>query len=233
MILAKRYALIQKHYITPKLPIKGVSELSATSQKQKEGYFRRRQEICRSRLSVIHNGNILKFLCKIQKTLTLFVLTLTSSFRLLFTLYRRLFISFSLTNFGDNAASCTLLLKSSECAFKRFVILNTDFSHLSSLPSAVRQGFVSLRYRNIINHFHAFCQQVKYNKIKHFSMVNLHNFCLHTLFIIRKQTNPVEFSVFHLHDRTKVRRIGLFWKNVRNSYRNFSYCDKNLLHPLK
>ena len=73
----------------------------------------------------------------------LFVLALTSSFRLLFTLYRRLLVCLSLTNLSDNAGSCTLLLEPSECAFQRFIVLDSDFSHLSSLPSAIRQGFVS------------------------------------------------------------------------------------------
>ncbi len=98
------------------------------------------------RLKISLKKNFL--MCQMYK---LFVLTLTSSFRLLLTLYRRLFISFSLTNFLNDTASCTLFLKSSQCTFEGFIIFNSDFSHLSSLPSAIRQGFVSLRYLTIIH----------------------------------------------------------------------------------
>ena len=77
----------------------------------------------------------------------LLILALTSCLGLLLTLYRRLFVSFPFANLSDNAGSCTLLLESSERAFERLVIFNSDFSHLfpSSLSAAAKNGTVLRR----------------------------------------------------------------------------------------
>lgn len=62
------------------------------------------------------------------------VFTLTSSFGLLLTLYRRLFVVFSFTNLCDNAVSCTRSLETLKCCIQSFVLSNTDFCQNYSLP---------------------------------------------------------------------------------------------------
>ncbi len=62
------------------------------------------------------------------------VFTLTSSFRLLLTLYRRLFVVFSFTNLCDNAVSCTRSLETLQSCIQSFVLTNTDFCQNYSLP---------------------------------------------------------------------------------------------------
>ena len=62
------------------------------------------------------------------------IFTLTSSFGLLLTLYRRLFIVLSLTNLSDNAILSTGSLKSLKSGIQGFVLSNTDLSQNYSLP---------------------------------------------------------------------------------------------------
>jgi hypothetical protein len=62
------------------------------------------------------------------------VFTLTSSFGLLLTLYRRLFVVFSFTNLCDNAVSCTRSLETLKRCIQSFVLSNTDFCQNYSLP---------------------------------------------------------------------------------------------------
>ena len=76
-----------------------------------------------------------------SKAKVLLKLSLTSSFGLLLTLYAGLFVMFSLTEFCEYTASCTLSLKSSECAVKRFIILDFNFCHLFPLPPLLAKGY--------------------------------------------------------------------------------------------
>lgn len=69
--------------------------------------------------------------------LVVLALVFASSFRLLLTLQTGANIVLSLFNFSDHASFRTAALKTLQCAFKRLVLLNTDFSH----------GFPSLRVR--------------------------------------------------------------------------------------
>lgn len=62
------------------------------------------------------------------------VFTLTSSFGLLLTLYRRLFVVFSFTNLSDNAVLSARSLKSLKSGIQSFVLSNTDFCQNYSLP---------------------------------------------------------------------------------------------------
>ena len=55
------------------------------------------------------------------------VFTLTSSFGLLLTLYRRFFVVFSFTNLSQYAGFCTGSLKSSERAVERLIFFYTNF----------------------------------------------------------------------------------------------------------
>ena len=64
-------------------------------------------------------------------------LILAGSFRLLLALQTGANIVLSLFHFRDHASFCTAALETLQCAFKRLVLLNTDFSH----------GFPSLRVR--------------------------------------------------------------------------------------
>ncbi len=60
----------------------------------------------------------------------LLILALTGCLRLLLASDRGLLISLSLANLCNNTSSSTLLLKSSESAFQRFVVFDSNFSHL-------------------------------------------------------------------------------------------------------
>ena len=64
------------------------------------------------------------------------ILALTSSFRLLLTLYRRLFVMLSLTNFSDNAVLRTRSLKTLQSGVQRLVLTNANFCHLHFPPFA-------------------------------------------------------------------------------------------------
>lgn len=70
------------------------------------------------------------------------VFTLTSSFGLLLTLYRRLLIVFSFTNFSDNAVLSTASLKTLKSSFQGFVLTNTNFCQFYSLPLPLRQRMI-------------------------------------------------------------------------------------------
>lgn len=66
----------------------------------------------------------------------LLIFALTSSFRLLLTLYRRLFIVFSLANFSDNAVFRTRSLEALQRSVQRLVLTNANFCHLHFPPFA-------------------------------------------------------------------------------------------------
>ena len=61
--------------------------------------------------------------------------SLASRFCLLLAFYAGLFVSLSLTQVADNAVSCTLTLKSSDCAVQRFVFTYFNCRHIiASFP---------------------------------------------------------------------------------------------------
>ena len=92
-----------------------------------------------------------RFSSEILSPQCLLILALTGCLRLLLASDGGLLISLSLANLCDHASSRTLLLKSSESAFERFVVFDSNFSHLFSLPSAARQGYeLVVLQRNII-----------------------------------------------------------------------------------
>lgn len=64
------------------------------------------------------------------------VFTLTSSFGLLLTLYRRLFVMLSLADFSDNAVLRTRSLKTLQRGVQRLVLTNANFCHLHFPPFA-------------------------------------------------------------------------------------------------
>ncbi len=73
------------------------------------------------------------------------VFTLTSSFGLLLTLYRRLFVVFSFTNLSDNAVSSARSLETLKRCIQSFVLSNTDFCQNYSLPlPPVTEAIVSV-----------------------------------------------------------------------------------------
>ncbi len=65
---------------------------------------------------------------------------LSCSFRLLLAFNAGLFVMLSLSELREYTASCTLSLKSAECAVYRFIILNNDFCHLVIPPSVIGKG---------------------------------------------------------------------------------------------
>ena len=69
----------------------------------------------------------------------LLVLTLSCRFGLLLTLYAGLFIMLSLTKLGENAGLHALTLKTTQCAVKRFIFLDSDFSHLFHPPRVQKE----------------------------------------------------------------------------------------------
>ena len=64
------------------------------------------------------------------------IFALTSSFRFLLTLYRRLFVVLALANLGDNAVPGAGSLKTLKSRIQRFVFTNADFCHLLFPPFA-------------------------------------------------------------------------------------------------
>ena len=63
------------------------------------------------------------------------ILALTGGLSLLLTLYAGLFVMLSFTRLGKDAGTGGHALESSQSTFKRFVIPNSNFRQLFSLPS--------------------------------------------------------------------------------------------------
>ena len=79
------------------------------------------------------------------------ILALTGCLRLLLASDRGLLISLSLANLCNNTSSSTLLLKSSESTFQRFVVFDSNFSHLFPSHPPLGRGMSKSHYiKNII-----------------------------------------------------------------------------------
>ena len=88
--------------------------------------------------------------CTLPYTLAskLLILALTSSLGLLLTLYRRLFVVFSLTNLSDNAVLGTGSLETLQSGVQRLVLANTYFCHLLFPPFATKTEVLSPVYQS-------------------------------------------------------------------------------------
>ena len=76
------------------------------------------------------------------------IFTLSSSFSLLFALYARLFIVFTLTDFREDATAGTFALPTFQCAFQGFVFADSDFH--SFLPPLCERHCVEFMTRKIL-----------------------------------------------------------------------------------
>ncbi len=66
----------------------------------------------------------------------LLILALTSGFRLLLALYRRLFVVLSFTNLSDNTISRARSLKALESRIEAFIFADFNLCHVKSPPFA-------------------------------------------------------------------------------------------------
>lgn len=95
----------------------------------------------------------------------LFILALSCSFRLLFTLYAGLFIVFSLAELCEHTGTSALLFEATKSIIKRFAFSELDFSHFISLPSLTSKstkllytnsGQMSIDFSNFLAFFFCF-----------------------------------------------------------------------------
>ena len=84
-------------------------------------------------------------------------LTLSSSLRLLLTLYAGLFVVLSLTELGKDATLLALSLESTKCAIESLVFLNSNFCHSIVTPFALQRDYtLKIFYLVIISQFPSF-----------------------------------------------------------------------------
>ena len=77
------------------------------------------------------------------KRYKLLILSLSSSLRLLLTLYAGLLIMLSLTKLGKNAGLLALSLKTTKCTIKSLIFFYSNFCHHYFPPFALQRDIIS------------------------------------------------------------------------------------------